>query len=161
MGRMGIGVSSDDASLVLRGSETLALRLRHQAAVGLRFAGRLAGHPLIARVLHPALDDDPGNALFRRDFLGASGVFSLTFPPAAAAHVAPALDALTLFAIGASWGGTRSLVAPMPVRAHRTATRWAGPDLVLRVSVGLEDEGELWQDIERFLSALHHRVQTA
>lgn len=161
IGRMGIGVSSDDATLVLRGSETLALRLRHQAEVSLRFAKRLAGHPLVAQVLHPALPGDPGHALFQRDFLGASGVFSLTFPPAMAQQVAPALDALTLFAIGASWGGTRSLVAPMPVRANRTATSWQGPDLALRLSIGLEDEGELWADLERFLAALEKLAKAA
>lgn len=154
IGRMGIGVSSDDAALVLRGSETLALRLRHSADVALRFATRLADHPLVARVLHPALPGDPGHALFRRDFLGASGVFSLTFPGAVAPKVAPALDALRLFAIGASWGGTRSLAAPMPIRANRSATQWTGPDITLRLSIGLEDEGELWEDIQRFLATL-------
>jgi len=161
IGRMGIGVSSDDAALVLRGSETLALRLRHQAEVALRFAERLVRHPMVARVLHPALPDDPGHALFRRDFLGASGVFSLCFPPDVAPLVAPSLDALKLFAIGASWGGTRSLAAPMPVRASRSATDWPGPDLALRLSVGLEDEGELWADLERFLAALERRAKAA
>ncbi|QYK41983.1 MAG: PLP-dependent transferase [Paracoccaceae bacterium] len=154
IGRMGIGVSSDDATLVLRGIETMALRLRHQEAVALRFARRLVGHPHVAAVLHPALPDDPGHALFSRDFTGGSGVFSLVFTAAATLRVAAALDALDLFAIGASWGGTRSLAAPMPVRAHRTAVPWAGPDLVLRLSIGLEDEAELWQDLESFLAAL-------
>lgn len=161
IGRMGIGVSSDDASLVLRGSETLALRLRHQAGVALRFAERLGRHPLVARVLHPALPADPGHALFARDFLGASGVFSLAFAEGAAPAVAPALDALRLFAIGASWGGSRSLVAPMPVRANRSATEWRGADLVLRLSVGLEDEAELWADLERFLAVLQDRARAA
>lgn len=161
IGRMGIGVSSDDAALVLRGSETLGLRLRHSAEVALRFANRLRLHPLVARVLHPALPDDPGHLLFRRDFLGASGVFSLTFAAGVAPHVPAALDALRLFAIGASWGGTRSLAAPMPVRAHRTATEWSGPDLALRLSVGLEEEGELWADLERFLSALEQLAEAA
>lgn len=155
IGRMGIGVSSDDASLVLRGSETMTLRLRHQARVALQFAERLASHPLIARVLHPALPGDSGHSLFCRDFIGASGVFSLAFPSEVAAAVAPALDSLRLFAIGASWGGTRSLVAPMPVRSNRTATAWQGADVVLRLSIGLEDADELWEDICRFLTALH------
>jgi cysteine-S-conjugate beta-lyase len=161
IGRMGIGVSSDDAQLVLRGSETLALRLHHSAEVALRFATRLEAHPMVARVLHPALASDPGHALFRRDFLGASGVFSLAFTPAVAARVTAAMDALRLFAIGASWGGTRSLAAPMPVRANRTATQWHEADLVLRLSIGLEDEAELWQDLLRFLSALGQQDKAA
>ncbi|MGL5011644.1 MAG: trans-sulfuration enzyme family protein [Paracoccaceae bacterium] len=161
LGRLGIGVSSDDAFLVLRGSETLPLRLQHQAKVALRFAGRLADHPLVARVLHPGLPGDPGHATFKRDFLGASGVFSLTFPAAVSSQVAPALDALRLFAIGASWGGTRSLAAPMPVRMNRTVSEWTDPDLVLRLSVGLEDEDELREDLERFLSCLGHLGEAA
>lgn len=161
IGRMGIGVSSDDAQLVLRGSETLALRLRHSADVALRFAKKLSAHPLVARVLQPALPGDPGNALFRRDFLGSSGVFTLTFTPDIAATVTSALDALRLFAIGASWGGTRSLAAPMPVRANRTATTWHGPDIALRLSIGLEDEAELWEDLQRFLAALDTQDKVA
>lgn len=154
IGRFGIGVSADDATLVLRGVETMGLRLRHQEAVALRFARRLAEHPHVAAVLHPALPGDPGHAIFTRDFLGASGVFSVVFTPAATPRVAAALDAFQLFAIGASWGGTRSLAAPMPVRTHRTARPWTGADLVLRLSIGIEDEDDIWQDLERFLKAL-------
>ena len=154
IGRMGIGASPDDAALVLRGFETFGLRLRHSEAVATRFATRLAEHPLIANVLFPPLSGSPGHAIFKRDFLGSSGVFSLTFPDYVAPHVAPALDALGLFAIGASWGGTRSLVAPMSVQASRSATRWAQPDVALRISIGLEDETALWEDLQHFLHAL-------
>lgn len=154
MGRMGIGVSPDDASLVLRGFETLGVRLRHSERVALKFARRMAEHPLVDAVLHPALESFAGHAVWKRDFLGSSGVFSMTFTDDAAPHVAAALDAFRLFAIGASWGGTRSLVAPMPVERFRSATAWRGPDLILRLSIGLEDEDELWADIERFLECL-------
>ncbi|RYD57806.1 MAG: cystathionine beta-lyase, partial [Verrucomicrobiaceae bacterium] len=111
IGRMGIGISPDDASLVLRGFETLGVRLRHSDRVGLDFARKLAGHPLVDEVLHPALESFAGHGIWKRDFLGSSGVFSLTFTAGASDHVASALDACRLFAIGASWGGTRSLVA--------------------------------------------------
>lgn len=154
LGRYGIGVSPDDATLVLRGLETLAVRLAHSGAVALRLARRLAAHPLVAAVLHPALPAFPGHALWQRDFLGASGVFSLVFRPGVAAGLDRALDRLRLFAIGASWGGTRSLVAPMPVAQHRSATRWPHDDLVLRLSIGLEAEEELAADLDRLLAAL-------
>jgi cystathionine beta-lyase len=154
MGRFGIGVSPDDASLVLRGFETLGVRLRHSERVALEFARRLAGHPLVDQVLHPALGTSPGHAIWKRDFLGSSGVFSIVFNRAVSHHVSAALDAFRLFAIGASWGGTRSLVAPMPVARHRSVTPWTRPDVVLRLSIGLEDEAELWADIELFLQAL-------
>ncbi len=151
---MGIGASPDDASLVLRGLETLGVRLRHSEAVARRFAARLVEHPMVDQVLFPALPGAPGHEFFKRDFLGASGVFTLTFSESIAPHVWSALDALRLFAIGASWGGTRSLAAPMPVRASRSATQWTGPDITLRLSIGLEEETELWEDLERFLGAL-------
>lgn len=154
IGRMGIGVSPDDASLVLRGFETLGVRLRHSERVALDFARRLADHPLVERVLHPALETFSGHAIWKRDFLGSSGVFSVLFKNSASQHVAAALDTLKIFAIGASWGGTRSLVAPMSINGFRSATIWSGPDVILRLSIGLEDEHELWADIERFLTSI-------
>ncbi|MBY5377302.1 trans-sulfuration enzyme family protein [Rhizobium leguminosarum] len=154
IGRMGIGVSPDDASLVLRGFETLGVRLRHSERVALNFARRIAGHTVVDQVLHPALETFPGHALWKRDFLGSSGVFSIVFKRQAAAHVAVALDTLQVFAIGASWGGTRSLAAPMSIDGFRTATSWHGPDVILRLSIGLEDEAELWADVERLLETL-------
>lgn len=154
IGRMGIGVSPDDASLVLRGFETLGVRLRHSERVALDFARRIATHPLVEQVLHPALETFPGHAIWKRDFLGSSGVFSIAFKHGATHHVAAALDALQVFAIGASWGGTRSLAAPMSIEGFRSATSWSGPDVILRLSIGLEDERELWADIERLLASI-------
>ncbi|MBY5529349.1 trans-sulfuration enzyme family protein [Rhizobium leguminosarum] len=157
IGRMGIGVSPDDASLVLRGFETLGVRLRHSESIALEFARKMAEHPLVSQVLHPALETFPGHAVWKRDFLGSSGVFSITVAEAAAGQVSAALDAFRLFAIGASWGGTRSLVAPMSIGRFRSATSWTGSDLILRLSIGLEDREELWADVERFLKALQER----
>lgn len=161
IGRMGIGVSPDDASLVLRGFETLGVRLRHSERVALNFARRIAGHPVVDQVLHPALETFPGHALWKRDFLGSSGVFSIVFKRQAAAHVAAALDTLQVFAIGASWGGTRSLAAPMSIDGFRTVTSWDGPDVILRLSIGLEDETELWTDVERLLETLEAHATAA
>lgn len=161
IGRMGIGVSPDDASLVLRGLETLGVRLRHSERVALAFARKIAVHPLVERVLHPALESFPGHAIWKRDFLGSSGVFSVVFKDSVSPHIAAALDTLRVFAIGASWGGTRSLAAPMSVEGFRSATSWSGPDVVLRLSIGLEDESELWADIERLLARLEATAKAA
>lgn len=158
MGRLGIGVSSDDASLVLRGMETLGVRMRHAHQGAMTAIEWLQAHPLVQRVLYPALADCPGHDIWKRDFLGASGVFSVVFVPEAVAHISAALDALQTFAIGASWGGTRSLVAPMPVKANRTATKWAGDDLVLRISIGLEAQEDLMADLRRMLGAIELRI---
>lgn len=161
IGRMGIGVSPDDASLVLRGFETLGVRLRHSERVALDFARKIASHPVVDQVLHPALETFPGHALWKRDFLGSSGVFSIVFRQEAVAHIAAALDTLKVFAIGASWGGTRSLAAPMSIDGFRTATSWHGTDLILRLSIGLEDENELWADVERLLGALETNAKAS
>src|SRR5690606_7934381 len=154
LGRYGIGVSPDDCSLVLRGMETMPVRLAHASRVAADLVERFAADPAVAQVLYPPRPDSPGHALWRRDFTGASSVFSVVFQPQAVPHVAGALDTLETFAIGASWGGTRSLMAPMPVRRFRTARPWAGDDLVLRVSIGLEDPADLAADIDRFLNHL-------
>lgn len=154
IGRYGIGVSSDDVSLVLRGFETLGVRLKHSADVAARIMDRMARHPLVDRVLHPARADCPGHAIWKRDFLGGSAVFGVVFKPETIRQVAQAMNAFRVFAIGASWGGTRSLAAPMPVSANRTATQWPHADLVLRLSIGLEAEEDLVADIDRFLDRL-------
>jgi cystathionine beta-lyase len=158
LGRFGIGVSPDDASMVLRGFETLGVRLKHAAAGAAALIEWIGAHPLVEKVLYPSLADFPGHAIWKRDFLGSSGVFSVTFKPAATAHVAPAMDVLKTFAIGASWGGTRSLVAPMPVSPYRTATTWGEEDLVLRISVGLEDLDDLKDDIQAFFDEISARL---
>ena len=158
IGRFGLGVSPDDASLVLRGLETLPLRLQAAASGSRELLAIFAAHPLVERVLHPALPGDPGHEIWQRDFLGASGVFTVVFKPEATTHLPAAMERLKTFAIGASWGGTRSLVAPMPVRIHRSATRWDGPDVVLRVSVGLEDLEDLKRDVAALLDDIGDRA---
>jgi cystathionine beta-lyase len=158
LGRQGVGVSADDCALVLRGLETMALRLAYNARVAAALIDDIGRRPEVVRVLYPALPDSPGHAIWQRDFQGASGVFSVVFTPQAAPHVASALDALRIFVIGASWGGTRSLVAPMPVRAHRTVRAWEGDDLVLRVSIGIEGEADLARDLDGFFQALRRAM---
>jgi cystathionine beta-lyase len=158
LGRLGLGVSADDAALVLRGLETMALRLAYNARVAAALIDDIGRRPEVARVLYPALPDSPGHDVWRRDFQGASGVFSVVFTPEATPHVAAALDALRIFVIGASWGGTRSLVAPMPVRAHRTVRAWSGDDMVLRISIGIEGEADLANDLNEFFEALRRAM---
>lgn len=161
LGRFGIGVSPDDASLVLRGFETLGIRMRHCSEMAARLMEWIGTISTVAQVLHPSFDHTPGSEFWRRDAHGNSGVFGVRFHDVAASHVTEALNAFRLFAIGASWGGTRSLVAPMPVRQFRTATQWHGNDLVLRVSIGLEDVEELQADLQRFFDGLDDLIAVA
>lgn len=151
---LGIGVSPDEVSLALRGIETMGLRMAHTGRVAEEFARRLSNQPSVERVLHPALPGCPGHDVFKRDFKGGSAVFSIVLKPGAERHLDAGLSALNVFALGASWGGTRSLVAPMAIKEGRTATVWASEGTVLRISIGLEDPDELWRDLEKLLGAL-------
>ncbi|CAH2603527.1 putative cystathionine beta-lyase [Rhodovastum atsumiense] len=154
MRMLGIGISPDEAALALRGLETMGVRLAHVGRVALDFARRLEAFPAARRVLHPALPACPGHAVWSRDFKGASGVFSVVLPPEVEPVLGPALSAMRLFAIGASWGGTRSLVAPMTVAADRSAVPWTEAGTILRLSIGLEDPDELWDDLATLFEAL-------
>jgi cystathionine beta-lyase len=151
---IGIGVSPDDCALALRGLQTMGVRLAHVGRIAAEFAERIAASPAVERVLHPALPSCPGHAVFRRDFAGASGVFSVVLKPAVEPQLGPALTAMRLFSIGASWGGTHSLAAPMAIKADRSVVPWTEDGTILRLSVGLEDPRDLWADIEGLLRAL-------
>ena len=146
---LGIGVSPDECALALRGIETLGVRLAHIGAVSTLFAERLAARSCIERILHPSRSDCPGHAVWQRDFSGASGVFSIVVHPDSQSRIEEALAQLKIFAIGASWGGTRSLIAPMSVKADRVLGGWRDDALFLRISIGLEDVEDLWTDLAR------------
>jgi cystathionine beta-lyase len=151
---VGIGVSPDEAALALRGIETMGVRLAHMGCISEDFARRLEKHPVIDRVLHPALPSCPGHAFWKRDFNGSSAVFSVVLRPACEENLAPALTALRIFAIGASWGGTRSLIAPMAIKSDRTVNPWTSEGTVLRISIGLEDPDDLWADLTDLFAKL-------
>ncbi|MBS7541953.1 trans-sulfuration enzyme family protein [Ancylobacter oerskovii] len=151
---LGIGVSPDECALALRGIETMAVRLAHCGRVAEDFARRLAPLPQVEKVLHPALPECPGHEAFRRDFKGASGVFSLVLTPESDARLQTALSGLRVFSIGASWGGTHSLIAPMGLAPPRSTTPWPHRGPLVRLSIGLEDAEELWEDLAGFLARL-------
>ena len=138
----------DDLYLAQRGLRTMAVRLARNQENGLALARWLQARPEVARVLHPALAEDPGHAIWRRDFTGASGLFSIVLHPVAKPALAAFLDGLTLFGMGASWGGYESLMIPSDPRKIRTATRWDMPGPLLRIHAGLEDPADLIADLE-------------
>ncbi|MBM3625347.1 MAG: cystathionine beta-lyase [Alphaproteobacteria bacterium] len=150
----GMGSSPDDASLALRGLRTMALRLREQERAALDIAQWLQDRPEVSRVLHPALPTHPGHELWKRDFNGASGVFSVIFKDVSKKAVAAFVDGLELFGIGFSWGGYESLALPFDCASYRTATRWAPEGPALRLSIGLEDVDDLKSDLEAGLARL-------
>jgi cystathionine beta-lyase len=145
---LGLCPGPEDAYLGLRGLRTLSVRLARHQQSALELARWLKSRPEVARVLHPALPSDPGHALWRRDFTGASGLFAIILKPAPPAALAAMLDGLSLFGMGYSWGGFESLILPFDPRDYRTATTWEAEGPALRLHVGLEDVNDLKADLE-------------
>ena len=150
--QLGQSVSADDAALMLRGLRTLDVRLRRSGESGLAVAQWLADRPEVGRVLHPALPGCPGHAAWQRDFSGASGLFAFTLKDTDKAGRARFVDALSLFGIGYSWGGYESLV--VPANPPRSAVPWQADGPLVRLSIGLEDPGDLIADLATGFAAL-------
>lgn len=152
--QLGLAVSPDDCALMLRGLRTLDVRMARHGENGLAVARWLAARNDVSRVLHPALPDDPGHAIWKRDFAGTSGLFGFTLKGADEAARTRFIDALSHFGIGFSWGGYESLVVPSNPAEIRTATAWTDPDPLVRLSIGIEDAADLIADLERGFAAL-------
>lgn len=143
----------DDCYLGLRGLRTMAVRLKQHQANATEVAHWLRTRPEVSRVLYPALEDDPGHALWQRDFVGASGLFGVVLDRNYDENALRALlDDLELFAMGASWGGYESLI--LPARPVRTATKWEPEGTLLRLHVGLEAPEDLITDLAAGLDRL-------
>jgi len=152
---LGVCAGPDDVFLATRGLRTLAVRLAQHHRSGLEMARWLAARPEVTRVLHPALETDPGHAIWKRDFTGASGLFSIVLKPAPQKAVDALLDAVELFGMGYSWGGFESLVIPFDCASYRTATPWAPGGPTLRLHIGLENVEDLKADLERGFAAFN------
>jgi len=151
---LGNSVGPDDCYLGLRGLRTLAVRMPRHQETGLTLARWLADRAEVARVLHPALPSDPGHELWKRDFTGSSGLFSVELHPVAREKVVAMLDGFELFSMGFSWGGFESLILPMEPHYSRSATSWEGKGPLLRIHAGLEDPADLVDDLEAGLKRL-------
>jgi cysteine-S-conjugate beta-lyase len=150
----GLCVGPDDVFLGLRGFRTLAVRLDRHCKSGLEVGRWLEQRPEVLRMLHPAMPSHPGHALWKRDFTGASGLFSMVLKPVPQKAVYAFLDTLELFGIGASWGGYESLAIPFDCAPVRTATKWAPGGPTVRFHIGLEAVDDLLGDLERGFAAL-------
>jgi cystathionine beta-lyase len=145
---IGTSPGSEETYLGLRGMRTIDVRLARHHAHGLEMAWWLAQRPEVRRVMHPALESDPGHALWKRDFLGACGLFAFVLEPVSRAALAAFVDHLELFGMGYSWGGYESLILPFDPRPYRTATAWTEPGTALRIHIGLEDLDDLKRDLD-------------
>ena len=139
----------DEVFLALRGLRTLGVRLRQHQANGLALARWLSERPEVARVIHPGLPGDAGHDIWKRDFTGASGLFSMVLHPCPEEAVAAFLDSLELFGMGYSWGGFESLIVPTNLGPLRSATTWPDPGPLIRLHAGLEDTADLIADLDK------------
>jgi cystathionine beta-lyase len=144
---LGVCPGSEEIYLGLRGLRTLAVRLEQHQRAGIEMARWLEARPEVARVLHPALPSHPQHEIWKRDFLGASGLFAVILKPVAKPALAAMLDGLELFGMGFSWGGYESLVIPFDPASYRSATRWQAEGPALRFHIGLEDIEDLKADL--------------
>ena len=141
---LGQRAAPDDCFLTLRGMRTMDVRLKRHAESALTVAKWMQGRPEVARVLYPALESDPGHAIWKRDFNGASGLFAIELKPCSPQQLAAMIDGYEYFGLGYSWGGYESLV--MAAYPTRTINPWTGGQLV-RFSIGLEDVNDLIADL--------------
>lgn len=147
---LGMAVSPDDCSLALRGLQTLWVRLAQLQTSTLQVAHWLKARPEVERVLHPALPDCPGHALWLRDFTGSTSVFSVVFRPVLSGEaLLDFIDRLSLFHLGYSWGGVTSLVAPH-FNLNRDVRQYG--DRLVRFNIGLEHVDDLIADLEHAFS---------
>ena len=163
--QLGICVSGDDAFLVLRGLRTADVRMRRHQDNALAVARWLESQPEVRLVLHPALESHPQHAWWKRDFSGASGLFSFELSDEAAGGLGPGFNAATAalcegrrhFGIGYSWGGFESLIMPARLSGARSVQAWSGGPLI-RVHVGLEDPADLIADLADGFAAMQQAV---
>lgn len=149
---LGMCVNSDDAYQILRGLRSMGLRLDHHQQSALTIARWLEQQPQVARVLHPALESHPDHALWKRDFKGASGVFSIVLSSGGTEEAHKLLDSLQLFGLGYSWGGYESLAVNVYLGDRTVAAQnYEGP--VIRLQIGLEDTQDLINDLQQGLAA--------
>lgn len=155
---VGTGVSADDAYLVLRGLESLQVRLAEHARRGLLVSEWLAQQPQVAHVLNPALPGDVQHARFERYFRSGNGLLSVLLGDAQLPAVSGMIDGYEHFRIGGSYGGTHSLVALADLSGVRTVGPPPGSGLIVRYHIGLEPLEPLLDDLRAGLTRLGSRV---
>jgi cysteine-S-conjugate beta-lyase len=144
----GMCTGPDDVYLALRGLRTIGARMPAHHRNALQVAEWLQQRPEVTRVMYPALPQDPGHAIWSRDFTGASGLFGFVINTNEQKKIAAFLDDLKLYGMGSSWGGYESLMLPSWPNKNRSATKWDAEGQTMRVHVGLEDAGDLIADLD-------------
>ena len=145
---LGQCVGPDDTYVTLRSIRNLSTRLNAHHKQGLALAEWLNGRKEVVEVLHPGLPGHPDHAIWKRDFLGASGLFSIVLHSKSREAVLDMVNGMEFFSIGASWGGFESLMIPVYPEQYRSATHWDPLKFTLRIHAGLEDFDDLIEDLK-------------
>jgi cystathionine beta-lyase len=153
---MAVTAAPFSSYMVQRGLRTSKLRMDHCFKAAVEITKWLEGKSGILKVLYPALESDENHKLWKRDFTGAAGIFSIILDQKYSNEsLAKMLDKLRHYSMGYSWGGYESLILPFDASAVRTATKWPfGDKTCLRINVGLEDVEDLKEDLEAGLKRL-------
>jgi cysteine-S-conjugate beta-lyase len=149
----GFHTGPDDVYLALRGLRSMAVRMERSFQSSLTIADWLKSRPEVGRILHPAHEDHPQNALFKRDFSGGCGLFSVEFPGWDIPRSERFLDALEVFGMGFSWGGYESLAIHCDPQLKRTKTAQKHDGALIRFSIGMEAPEDLIADLEKGFAA--------
>jgi cystathionine gamma-lyase/cystathionine beta-lyase len=152
---MGTCASPFDCWLVLRGIETLAVRMRQHEKNAIKIANYLKGHPAVKRVFYPGLESHPGHDIARRQMKGFGGVVSLELKGGVEA-VNSLLKKTRIFALAESLGGAASLIEQPATMSHASMPEDFKEAVgitveLVRLSIGLEDSDDLIEDLEQAL----------
>ena len=153
---LGYCAAPDDCYLGQRGLRTLPARMARHEENGMKMAAWLKARPEVTKVLHPAFEDCPGHEIWKRDFTGACGLFSVVLDEKYSSDaVAAMLDGLKLFPMGYSWGGYESLIIPFDPQGARQVTKWVEPGPCLRIHAGQENLDDLLEDLAQGFERLN------
>ncbi len=146
---IGVCAGPDDVFLALRGLRSLPVRMKQNGESALKVVNGIKNHPAIDRIYFPALETDPNYALWKRDFKGTNGLFSILLKSGSKDNVRKCVESLELFPIGSSWGGYESLLQPQYLKNYRTVVPWSEKGMLLRFQVGLEAPEDLIADLKQ------------
>ena len=139
-----------EAWLALRGMRTLAVRVERSAATAGELARRLQQHPAVREVRYPGLPGDPGHERAAAQMDGFGSIVAIV-PAGDVAAVEAAVDALRVWTPATSLGGVESLIERR--RRHHEEPP-SVPETLLRLSVGIENVEDLWEDLDRVLCGI-------
>lgn len=150
--------SPDDCYNAARGLRSMPTRLKQHEKSALQIASYLASRKEVKSVLHPAFDSCPGHEIFKRDFKGSTGLFSIVLDKKYSLEaISNMTDNMKYFGIGCSWGGFESLILLINPGTTRSTTKWTTKNTVIRLHIGLENVEDLQNDLSAGLDRLNLR----